>query len=177
MKRQMIRNTCLVIAIGILGYASWLKLNKETSSLLYQAHAAVKAEYGDFYIPSKEIDTEVLKNVYGIQMDDVEDYIAESAMMRTHVDVFIGIKAKKGKSDGIVNVLETHRQRLSDEYRGDSAKFAKIQASKVTKFGDYVFFMVLGQNSDAVVSDVSYFLATAQTEFRRGELVLGNIFK
>lgn len=177
MRKKMMINAGLAISIVVLGCAIWVKLNKDTSSLLYHAHAAVKEEYGDFYIPNKEIDVEVLASVYGLNMDDVDDYIAESAMMSTHVDVFIGIKAKKGKSEHIVKALESHRQKLYDELALDDAKRAKIQASKVTKFGDFVFFMVLGQNSDAVVSDASYFLSKAENEYRRGEIVLGNIFK
>lgn len=177
MKKSVLKSMSLLIAIGILSVGIWHKLEKDSSSLLYQAHDAVKEEYGILYIPNKEINTDTLTNVYGLHMDDVDDYIAESAMMSTHVDVFIGVKAKKGKSEIIANRLEAHRQALCFEYRNDSAKLAKVKASKVTKFGDFVFLMILGQNSDVVMSDATQFVKAAETEYRRGEVVLGNIFK
>ena len=176
MKRRTIKNLGLVMAVAVLGCLVWLKWEKDTSSLLYEAHEAVKKEYGDFYIPSKKIEPEVLTGVYGIPLEHVEEIIAESAIMRTNTDVFIGIKTKKGKSDHVAYALEAHRQKLCFEYRKDLSKLAKVQASKVIQFGDFVFWMVLGKNTDIIETDASNYLLAAESELKRGETVLGNIF-
>lgn len=93
------------------------------------------------------------------------------------VDVFIGIKAKKGKRDVVSASLERYRLKLFEEHGNDAAKMAKIEASKVFSFGDYVFFMVLGQNTDVVVSDETAFLDQATLEIERGRSALTKIFK
>lgn len=161
----------------VLSVSIWIKANQDDKSLLDEAYESVKEAYGDFYIPSKMIDLVDLESLYGVSANDVETFIAESAMMTSHVDVFIGIKAKKGKSDAVSESLERYRLKLFKENGSDAAKMAKIEASKVFSFGDYVFFMVLGQNTDAVVSDETAFLDQAALEIERGRSALTKIFK
>jgi len=161
----------------VLFVAIWAKFKHDDKSLLDEAYASVKEAYGDFYIPSKMVDLVHLETLYGVYTNNVETFIAEAAMMSSHVDVFIGIKAKKGKSDEVIESLERFRLKLFEENSNDAAKMAKIEASKVFSFGDYVFFMVLGQNTDAVVSDEAAFLHQAALEIERGRSALTKIFK
>ncbi len=167
----------LSLCIVVLSMSIWIKANQDDKSLLDEAYESVKEAYGDFYIPSKMIDLVDLESLYGVSTNDVDTFIAESAMMTSHVDVFIGIKAKKGKSEAVSESLERYRLKLFKENGSDAAKMAKIEASKVFSFGDYVFFMVLGQNTDAVVSDETAFLDQAALEIERGRSALTKIFK
>lgn len=170
-KTGLIAGVALLLVSAIL-----IKLNQSNESLLVSAHEAVKEAYGDFYIPSRVVPGDVLENQYGVNLDDVEDYIAEAALMTTHVDLFIGIKAKRGSEIEIADALNRYRIMMLDTYSGDSAKRAKIEASTVSTFGNYVFFMVLGQNSDAVISDENAFLREAERESRKAELALSGVF-
>lgn len=167
----------LSLCIVVLSVSIWIKANQDDKSLLDEAYESVKEAYGDFYIPSKMIDLVDLESLYGVSTNDVDTFIAESAMMTSHVDVFIGIKAKKGKGEAVSESLERYRLKLFKENGSDAAKMAKIEASKVFSFGDYVFFMVLGQNTDAVVSDETVFLDQAALEIERGRSALTKIFK
>lgn len=167
----------LSLCILVLSVAIWVKSNQDDKSLLDEAYESVKEAYGDFYIPSKMIDSVDLETFYGVSSNDVDAFIAECAMMTSHVDVFIGIKAKKGKSEVVSESLERYRLKLFEENGSDAAKMAKIEASKVFSFGDYVFLMVLGQNTDAVVSDETAFLDQAALEIERGRSALTKIFK
>jgi hypothetical protein len=177
MKRWLGKFGVLSLSILILSVSIWAKFKQDDKSLLDEAYESVKEAYGDFYIPSKMIDVDDLEGLYGVASNDVDAYIAESAMMTSHVDVFIGIKAKKGKGEAVSESLERYRLKLFDENGSDAAKMAKIEASKVFSFGDYVFFMVLGQNTDAVVSDETVFLDQAALEIERGKSALTKIFK
>lgn len=171
------KKTGLMVGMALLLVSAILiKMNQSNESLLVSAHEAVKEAYGDFYIPSKAIPGDVLESQYGVSLADVEDYIAESALMSTHVDLFIGIKAKRGSEVAVEGALTRYRNMMLDTYELDSAKRAKLEASTVSTFGNYVFFMVLGQNSDAVISDEDAFLSEAVRESRKAELALSGVF-
>lgn len=171
------KKTGLMVGMALLLVSAILmKTNQSNESLLVSAHEAVKEAYGDFYIPSKAISADVLESQYGVSLTDIEDYIAESALMSTHVDLFIGIKVKRGSELEVADALNRYRNMMLDTYAMDSAKRAKIEASTVSTFGNYVFFMVLGQNSDAVLSDENAFLSEAVRESRKAELALSGVF-
>lgn len=171
------KKTGLMVGMALLLVSAILiKMNQSNESLLVSAHEAVKEAYGDFYIPSKAISADVLESQYGVSLTDIEDYIAESALMSTHVDLFIGIKVKRGSELEVADALNRYRNMMLDTYAMDSAKRAKIEASTVSTFGNYVFFMVLGQNSDAVLSDENAFLSEAVRESRKAELALSGVF-
>ncbi len=144
--------------------------------LLKEALEAIKHEYGAFYIPSKSIDEVTLKEVYGVDVELVEAYVGECAYMSTHVDVFLGIKAKRGQVNTVEEQLQQYRMSLVQKYENDSVKRAKVEASKVQRYGDLVFFMILGQNSDTLVSDEHAFLEKAESEMKRGERALEKVF-
>lgn len=177
MNRWLNKFGVLCLCVIALFVAIWAKSEQDDKTLLDEAYKSVKEAYGDFYIPNKMVDIVGLETQYGISAEDVDMFIAESAMMTTHVDVFIGIKAIKGKSDTVSKCLEHYRLKLFEENGDDPAIMAKIEASKVFSFGDYVFFMVLGQNTDAVISDETVFLDQAALEIERGRSALTKIFK
>ena len=167
----------ILVAIIIISIAIWQKLDRDNSKTLNEAYEAVKNEYGDFYIPSKAINKEQMASVYGVSMAYVEDYIGECAMMSTHVDVFIGIKAARGHADEIKQQLSNYKEQMLLRYVSDPAKIAKINASSVRVFKDYVFFMVLGQNSDSVTLDKADYVTQATEDIKRGEEILNKVFK
>ena len=72
--------------------------------------------------------------------------------------------------------LQQYRMSLIQKYEEDSAKRAKVEASKIQRYGDLVFFMVLGQNSDTLVSDEHAYLEKAESEMKRGERALEKVF-
>jgi hypothetical protein len=171
------KKTGLMAGVALLLVSAIIiKLNQSNESLLISAHEAVKEAYGDFYIPSKAIPGDMLESQYGVNLAVVEDYIAESAVMSTHVDLFIGIKVKRGSEIEVADALVRYRNMMLDTYAMNSAKRAKLEASTVSTFGNYVFFMVLGQNSDAVISDENAFFSEAVRESRKAELALSGVF-
>ena len=103
---------------------------------------AVKEKYGEDYLPSMPLEADMLKEIYGVNMDDVEEFVAEAPMMSAHVDTFIAMKAKEGKGEEIEAQLQKYPMNV-----------AKVQAGQVVRHGDYVFYVMLGKYDDRL--DVS----------------------
>lgn len=163
---------CSGLVIGI-----HYKLEERSQSKLTDLHEAIKDTYGDFYIPSRAIEDEELVLNYGISMDYVESYIAESAMMSTYADVFLSFKAVKGKADVIESELETYRGDLLEKFSDNKAVYAKIETSEVFRYGDYVIYMVVGQNSDIFNADETTYHEQAKSEFIKCQKIVVKLFK
>ncbi|GAB6107344.1 DUF4358 domain-containing protein [Fusibacter bizertensis] len=175
-KRRFAWGIFYIALAGIIIIGINSKLSSSNDDVLKNAHDAIKLEYGDFYIPSKTITSESLSEDYGLNMSYVEDYIAESALMSTHADIFLGFKVKNGKVDIIKEELVTYKESLIELYKEDKVKLAKVEASEVIQYGNYVFYMVLGQNIDLISTDENEFLSDAIEEYTKGVKVLAHLF-
>ena len=99
---------------------------------------AVKDAYGDNYLPSMQMDEQMMTDVYGVDMDNVEEFVAEGPMISAHVDTFIAVKAKEGMGEQVQQELQ---QENALQYPMNTAK---VQAAQVVRHGDYVFYVLLG---------------------------------
>lgn len=93
----------------------------------------------------------LLVNLIPINEELIEEYIAEMPMMSTHVDTFIAIKVSEGKvdkADVVENALINYRANLVENSIQYPMNIAKVNASKVIRKGDYVFFIMLGKYDD-----------------------------
>ncbi|HCO29154.1 MAG TPA: hypothetical protein DIT54_07040 [Lachnospiraceae bacterium] len=105
--------------------------------------AAVKKAYGDGYLPNMTIDEDVLAEQYGIKKNMYEEVIAEGPMLSFQIDTFIAVKAKDGKAETVKAAMEKYKQYLLDESMQYPMNAAKIPATQVYNFGNYVFFSML----------------------------------
>lgn len=148
-----------------------------TLPTIAELHTAVKDAYGEDYLPSTAYDEKAMAEVVGVNMDNVEEFVAEVPMISNHVDTFIAIKAKEGKADDVEKELNTYRDKLVSDTMNYPSNLAKIQASKVVRNGDYVFFMMLGaidENMDASEADAAKF---AEEQIKKGTDAIENLFK
>lgn len=120
----------------------------ESNVSISDIHEAVKAAYGENYVPSTIFEEQQLKEVYGVNMDNVEEFIMEGPMMSAHVDLFAAIKAKEGKGEEVESELNSYRDALVNSTMQYPSNLAKINASQVIRHGDYVFFVMLGAFND-----------------------------
>jgi len=119
-----------------------------------EVHEAVKAAYGDNYVPAMPFEELQLKEIYGVNTDNVEEFIMEGPMMSAHIDVFAAIKAKEGKGEEVEAELNAYRDILVADTMQYPSNLAKIAASQVIRHGDYVFFVMLGAfNEDMEASE------------------------
>ena len=141
----------LALIIMVITFVQ-INANKRENDLLNSAYENVKAGYGDFYIPSISIEPSTLEAIYGVSFEAVESYFGESAMMSTYPDVFIGVKAHKGKAKEIGEALNAYREHLLVRFKDSASGLAKVNASRVFIYGNYVFYMVLGQPTDIMIT-------------------------
>jgi len=145
----------------------------EVDAKLTELHTALKEAYGENYLPSMPLDETMMSEVVGINMDNVESFIAEMPMMSAHVDTFIGIKAKEGKADDVEAELKAYHNNILENSMQYPMNEEKVKASQVIRKGDYVFMMMLGQIPDETITDTAKF---AQEQMQIGLDKLEEIF-
>ena len=174
MKKLLLSLVSVLLLITVLiGCGS-----KEKKSVvsLEVIHNAVKESLGEDYYPDMLLEEEMLEAIYGIDMDDVEDYIAESPMITMNVDTFIAIKAKDGKVDDVVEDLEEYRDFLINDGFMYPMNIAKVQASEVVSYGDYAFFIMLGAIDEDLDASDEKRLEFAKEEVSKVKTVIENLF-
>lgn len=115
---------------------------------LDEIHAAVKEAYGENYIPSAVFDEQGMKELFGINSDLYDSFIAEGPMISVHVDTFVAVKAKEGKGEEVAQHLNDYRDSQLNGAMQYPMNLPKIEASQVVRHGDYVFFVMLGTPSE-----------------------------
>lgn len=142
-----------------------------------EIHEKIKEEFGEDYIPNMEMQLEELENITGLNGDDVEESIGEMPMISMNVDTFIAIKAKEGKGDSVEKNLEEYRIKSLEESMNYPMNLAKVNAAKVVKHGDYVFFLMLGKFDDRDDATEEEALEFAQEEVNRAEDIIDSFFQ
>lgn len=118
-----------------------------TDVALADIEKAVAAVYGDNYIPNTEYDTSAIESEFGVKKEWYENAIAKGPMISTQVDTFVGIESKKDHAQEVEDALQAYRKRLLEDTMQYPMNQIKIQASQVVRYGNYVFFLMLGEVS------------------------------
>lgn len=142
-----------------------------------EIYEKIKEVFGEDYTPNREMDLEEIENAIGIKEDDMEEYIAEVPMMSVGVDTFIAIKAKEGRADAIESGLEEYRRYLVEDSMQYPMNIAKVNASKVVRHGDYVFFLMFGKYDDREEAGEEERLDFAKEEVKKAEEIIDGFFK
>lgn len=119
------------------------------------------------------VDDTMLKDIFGVNKEDVEEYAGQMSMVMTSSDTFLIVKAKEGKVEDIKTALENRRETIiQGQYL--PAEIEKANAGKVYTNGNYVALMVLG---DTMVEDGEDFdSAKAQEEIKKAEDIVNSFF-
>lgn len=108
-------------------------------------YEAVKAAYGENYLPNMRLTDEEIEAHYGISSDLYTGAVAEIPMISAQVDELVLIKAKdEASGDAIEEALAAYQQMLKEDTFQYPANQLKIQASQIYAKGDYVCFIMLG---------------------------------
>ena len=119
---------------------------------------AIKAVYGEDYVPNMEIDSETLNMLLNITSDQYVSFAAEMPMISAHVDTVIIIEAADGQVDAIEEALNAYRQAKVDDTMQYPSNIARINASKVVKKDNFVAFLMVGkinENMDATEAEAA----------------------
>ena len=104
---------------------------------------AVVDELGENYWPNTEMPAEFLEG-YGLTADMYDEFLGEMPMISTNVDTLIVIKAKDGQVEAVEGVLNAYRENLVNDTMQYPMNVGKIQASRISTFGNFVCFVQLG---------------------------------
>ncbi|MFI3213131.1 MAG: DUF4358 domain-containing protein [Eubacteriales bacterium] len=105
---------------------------------------AVAEELGENYYADAEIPAEFLELNVGITEYMYDEIIAEMPMISTNVDTLIIIKAKEEQLQDVEDALYAYQAVQQDDAMQYPANLGKIQASKISTYGNYVCFVQLG---------------------------------
>lgn len=140
-----------------------------------EVHTIIKNTYGEDYRPNVEIPKESLQDLFGINLDDVDEFIAEQPMISANIDTFIAIKAKTGKGESVASALNAYKNSLLDGAMMYPSNMPKAQAAKVVRHGDYVFLVMLGAAGD-MEADEETQLSFAKAQVEKGVNAINNYF-
>jgi hypothetical protein len=133
-----------------------------------KAVAAVKAEYGEDYIPSAEINLQQLEEVYKINKDWIKKSFAEGPMMSLNTDMFVAVMATDGNVDKVEQALLDYKEYLINKSFQYPMNMAKVKSTQVVKKGNLVFLLVLGKYDERPEPTEEQALKFAQDEIQRG---------
>lgn len=135
----------------------------------------IKADMGESYLPNMPLDEEMVKNILGIDLDLVEDYVAEMPMISAHPDRVIILKAKEGKADEILPLLEAARTNMIQNTFTYPQNAEKVQATKLVHHGDYFGLLMLG-DSNNMEEDPDARLEYAEKEVQKAVDAFNSMF-
>jgi len=181
MKKILFGVIAIVMALAVFaGCSAPAKEDAPAASYDYTAEdiaEAIRGAYGANYLPDAQLDETMLSDMFGINAEDCESFVAEMPMIGVHPDKLIVIEAKEGKADAIEETLNSMRDTLIADTMQYPMNIAKINASVVLREGNYVVFMLLGapnENMDASEADAKAF---AEDQTAIGVAAFEDMFK
>lgn len=85
---------------------SWLWKNSDVSSNITSKEIAKKLIEADYLISPKEVDSDMVEEVYHLNLDDVENYAIYETERRPGPGFIMIVKAKDGKVENVKNSME-----------------------------------------------------------------------
>lgn len=107
--------------------------------------AAVQEAYGENFAATAETPEEYLEELYGVKLDDLEEYTASMSMISVNPDQMLIVKAKEGKADAVEEALNQAKENLIANTFTYPMNQAKVNATTVVREGNYIALFMLGQ--------------------------------
>lgn len=152
---------------------------QQNSPEIDAVYEAVKAAYGENYLPNMRLTEEEAEARYGITSDLYSSMIAEVPMISAQVDELVLVKAKdEAARDAIEEALTAFQNVLREDTFQYPANLLKIQASQVYVKGDYVCFIMLGvlDNETAQQADEGKVIEAYKAENEKAVAAIDALF-
>lgn len=189
-KSSVARIAVFAVAVGVLAVVAAtgcsMKNQSGTDTETVQnspepdaVYEAVKAAYGENYLPNLRLTDEEIEVRYGIANDLYSSAIAEVPMISAQVDELVLIKANdEAARDTIEEALTAYQNVLREDTFQYPANLLKIQASQVYVRGDYVCFIMLGvlDNETAQQADEGKVIEAYKTENEKAVAAIDALF-
>ena len=139
---------------------------------------AEDADYSDFLLNYlTPLDVDMFADVYLVDKANIEAVVAEMSMMGANIDRFVGVKAVEGKGAEVEAALKAYYENDKANLAFYPTNVAKTEAAKIIAHGDYVFYIILGNNPaiDAELSEADA-LAFAEEQIKKAVDVINAAF-
>jgi len=135
----------------------------------------IKEDMGESYLPNMPLDEEMVKELLGIDMELVEEYVAEMPMISVNPDKVIILKAKEGKGEEILPLLEAAKTNMIENTFTYPQNAEKVQATKLVHHGDYFGLLMLG-DANNMAEDPKERLEYAEKEVQKAVDAFNSMF-
>lgn len=93
----------------------------------------------------EKLDETSLKEVFGLDPADIEEYYGEYSAVNTSADHMIGVKVKEGKVDKVRQALENRKDEVIKNFQEYLPnQYDKAQAGRIIEKGNYLFLVIAG---------------------------------
>lgn len=143
MKKRLFSALCAV-TLSLMVLVSCGSKNDTPKVELSDVCTAVRDAYGEDYVGVEQSE-EMIEQVLKIDKDLYDEIYFEMPMISVQPDRFVAVKAKDGKGEEVEKKLNEYRDSLLQEGMQYPMNLPLAQASQVVRYGDYVFFVLLGE--------------------------------
>lgn len=139
----------MIFAIAMVGCSSNTKKEEQKNVATADIVSKIKEEIEIRVMGAA--DETMVKDMFHVNMDDVEEITIERGMINTGLETIAVAKAKSGKAEEVKKAFEKVKEekKQSAFYPGESEA---VEASEIKTIGDYVGFFIIpdykeGQNN------------------------------
>lgn len=136
----------------------------------------IKTDMGESYYPNMPLDEEMVKNLLNIDMELVEEFVAEVPMISVNPDTVVILKAKEGKAEELLPLLEAAKSKMIEETFTYPQNAEKVQATKLVQQGNYFGLLMLGDTTNNISEDPEERLAYAEKEVQKAVDAFNSMF-
>lgn len=148
-----------------------------SNETLDSVFAAVKDALGEDYHPQMPLDAQLLSDLYGVDVSNVEAMYGEVPMISANIDSFVALKATEGKVDAVKGDLENYLANQQSNAFQYPINIPVIQNAEVYVVGDYVFYICLAGDLDGIAENGDEAIAnqTIETVAKVKEIIDNNL--
>ncbi len=149
------------------------KPDAETNDVAISAVVdGIKNAMGENYLPNMDIDAEILAATYGVNAEWVEEFVAQVPMISFNIDTLIAVKAKDGNAADVEKALNDYLTYQIENSMQYPVNVPKLEASRVYRVGNYVFYICLGIIPEELIDDEA---GAYKTAVENNEAVISKI--
>lgn len=124
---------------------------------LNEIYQGIRDAYGDSYSSGTAYTEAKLAQRLNIDPAWCGAYLAEEAGDEENGTLFVAVKAQPDMADSVEKVLLEYQDMLMDNSSQHPIRLAQAQASQIVRYGEYVFFVMLGQVPEGTEDELEAF--------------------
>lgn len=124
---------------------------------LNEIYQEIRNAYGQSYRSGTAYTEAKLAQRLNVDPAWCEAYLAEEAGTEENKTLFVAVKAQPDMADSVEKVLLEYQDMLVEDSTQYPVRQIQAQASQIIRYGDYVFFVMLGQVPEGIEDELEAF--------------------